>query len=168
MSLIAALWPAPPLAADESVYDFYTTAAQVIPVIFVALGLELGAQRRDLAETTQGQKILLWWAIYALTLTLVLACGEVVALYVIANDHPFGGSDFIVSVSMSIGAVGIVMPIAIQQIDTVTQLQRLKAQPRGEEKKREKYEVRNMPRFALFTVGLVGTVLAFLLAILFN
>src|SRR5829696_7807414 len=119
-------------------FDFYSTAAQVIPLIFVALAFEFRGQGgqflpRELQGDTPaaeasdgtGRGILLWAAVYTFVMTLVLATGEVVALLVIANDTVWWGSRLIVASSLVIGGLGIVGPIGLQQYNTWTRVRRL-------------------------------------------
>lgn len=162
------------LAVDEIAFDFYSTAAQVIPLIFVALAFEFRGQGgqflpADLlpspperqrqqsvdetrtAETSpKGRAILRWAAVYTFLMTLVLATGEVVALHVLAYDDIWEGSRLVVGATLTIGALGIVVPIGIQQLNTWTRLRRLHARATGEHAKEPaEAAVENVPLTAL-------------------
>ena len=158
-------------AGAETDFDFYSTAAQVIPLVFVALAFEFRGQggqflpselqpgSSSAEDNASDQAILRYAAVYTFLMTLVLAAGEVGALLVIAYDNVWRGARFLVGASLTIGAVGIIVPIGVQQFNTWIRLRRLQARAAGQPSKEpEEAPVENIPLAALRFVSFLAAV----------
>ncbi len=105
--------------------DFYAVAAQVIPVLFIALAFETRSKSflpEELHEdqSKAGRRLEVTAACYSLVVTLFLAGGEVAALVGIRlgtepDFHMFHTAWF-VTLGLFIGGTGVVVPIALRQL----------------------------------------------------
>jgi hypothetical protein len=110
-------------------FDFFSTAAQVIPLIFVVLAVEFRGQgfafvpRELIGESadTQSPTSLkeAGTAAYSMVLALVLALGEGAALHVLAGDDTWGGWKWLVGSCLVAGGVGVIAHVLILQYNVV-------------------------------------------------
>ena len=151
---------APWLGAEvtDATFDFFSTSAQIIPLIFLVLAFEfrsegnqfLPADLQGKPDQTQTGDIRYYAAIYTVAMTLVLAIGESAALHVLASDDRWLGWKWIVGGSMTIGALGVIVPIALQQVATISKIRnaRWASAPRTERRAQAPRiaEIRNVPQ----------------------
>ena len=102
------------LAADEGSLAFYATAAQVIPIIFLALVFEL----RTLQTGTNAEQKAVW-ALYKLPVAVVLVAGEAAALFVIASGRPSETWEALIATTLIVGGSGLLIPIAVAERTTI-------------------------------------------------
>jgi hypothetical protein len=110
----------------------------------------------------RGRAVVRYAAVYTFLMTLVLATGEIAALHVIAYDYVWSGARLLVGASLAIGALGIIVPIGIQQFNTWTRLRRrqIRAATGQSSKDPDEAPVKNVPLAAVITVStaVVGVV----------
>jgi hypothetical protein len=118
----------PTLLAAGDPLSFYSTAAGIIPVIVLALAFEFGSSGfgfipervlgREPDATRRARRDVLI-ATYSLAMLAVLLVGEAVALLVIALGTPQPWWAAIVAVSLVVGGAGLVIPIAVAQLNVI-------------------------------------------------
>ena len=118
--------------AGSDAVEFYGMAAQIIPVLFVALAFELGKRSflpdDDIEKLARGaepraDQIRRVAAAYTLVVTLALVLGEAAALIGMSHGHSvsfqFADTGWWVASAITIGGVGLAAPLFVRQLITL-------------------------------------------------
>ena len=95
---------------------FYSTAAQVLPIIFLVLAFEFhGPGFRFLPAdlSTENPKA---EAAYTLFLAIVIVAGEATALFVLVGHEPSRATEWLVGGALIVGGLGVMVPVVMIQL----------------------------------------------------
>jgi hypothetical protein len=117
------------MAPDETNFDFFSTTAQVIPLLFVVLAVEFRGGGfafvpkellgKPAPEEAPPSALEAGAAAYSMFLIVVLAIGEGSALHVLSADATWGGWKWMVGSSLVVGSVGVIAPLLILQYNVI-------------------------------------------------
>lgn len=96
---------------------FYSTAAQIIPIIFLALAFEFrGEGFRFLPAGLSTDDDPKFEAAYSLFLASALAAGEATALLVLVGHEPSQFTKWLVGTALTVGGLGVLIPVVMMQL----------------------------------------------------
>ena len=89
--------------------EFFSTTAQVIPIIVLTLAFEIRAKGdRDF-----------WTALYVAPVYVVLFVAEAAALHVLVSAAPSTGWKWFVGVATTLGGVAVLMPLFLEELNVI-------------------------------------------------
>jgi hypothetical protein len=94
--------------------DFYSTSAQVVPVLMLTIVFELHQER----SSEPG-----WDLLVAATALLVLVGAEAAALHVLSSRDPADGAHGVITAGYVVGSAAIVLAVARPRMKTVPWLE---------------------------------------------
>jgi hypothetical protein len=96
---------AQPVVPCEVEYDFFSTVAAVIPVLFVVLAIDIQHRVTGHPRTDKPRLLEPYWLAWFTTAGLFLILGEVGALHVLASDATGQGWTYFVGACLAVGGL---------------------------------------------------------------
>jgi uncharacterized membrane protein HdeD (DUF308 family) len=109
----------------EVEYDFFSTVAAVIPVLFVVLAIDVQHRVTGHPRSDQPKVLEPYWLLWFTIAGLFLILGEVGALHVLASDATGRGWTYFVGACLAIGGLMTLLSLFHARLELLTRKHRL-------------------------------------------